>query len=1593
MATRINTKFVITLAALIVLLGLSLVVAYMFLKKSAEDHARLAEAAMVRAVAVKDKGDMDEDAIKLYNSELERAAKHYGNARAKQATNVDYLYGYVDANKKIICQNLTSAGNVLEAILAGAASIHDTPRASTEDRAFLYELLHERLRMNLQFERSSPLGSMLGLTAKRLDVAPDDAVAKKYRAMALSYMPGQRTDEEEIEQDIADITAALKDNPKTPWLHTAMARYHVGNARRIYSAKGNTETPETDAGFTLAFGHIADALKLAEDSPFAYVEAAGILAELRSRDKEEMAAIRALQLEVAKSLDQMLQDKANRESLFIEELGRAIAILSITNVKEEADEAGFNGPARAQALAEVLVKDRPGEPAAYQLLGNRQREFNQFDAASKTITSGLAIDRLNNGRQFVRDLQARLSMQSQLADIKCTLALQSAEQDRREALLKEADTLVNELAQADTSQSQWRDARVDYLRGRIALANRQPTRAVTLLERANRAYGSKDVDTLRLLAQTHSQLGNTDFVIGFYETIVGTLRPGAEDLLNLINLYLAPGDNQQLEKAQAQLDRYQELIPGDIRAVRLRARLLAEQGKIDQAIALLREQDLEKHPDLMDLIVSYEALSGNTEGVIKVIRDRLANRPEGEQMNIQLVTQLINMLPNEDAKKAELDRLVEQGLDATTADVFKRVLVSGQPTLQDELELVDVRHTEPAENALQKFLTYQRWNDTESARPFLDKAYELDPNNAQIIEWAFRIALTEKRYEDAEKLIAAMLKLPIEDRTEIAIADGRFMRAQVQAMRAVAMDEGEARNKAFRQAIVSYNNALDEYSHYINGWTQLGRLHIGQGNYFAAQDSLREALKRQSRNVEAISLMAAAELGSGDQVNAMERYATLLSIQPNNANALNQYTAIAQQLGQIQRAISLREQISERVPSNFDNRRVLAALYAQNEDIARAEATIKEIIAAEGNTRQNVATLAQIYARNDQHDKSIAAVKDYLAGLGDKAAWQDHLLLAQSYEAAKQPSEADAQFAKAIEMEKAEGTFLASLSQAQARLNRGQAEEAAAQFEVLAKNNPDNDALKQQTAELYLRLQNFDKAEAILNQMPASSNRARLLIQLASSQQGKLGIAITRAKQAVEDYPTDFILRLNLVELLRAEQDLQPEDKRDYNKVLQLAKTLSRDHPDRIEAMVALADVLLRLDRRAQAAAELEKALEFAPRHLATNERLFGIKLAEARSLAVTNPEASREVAREALAIIAILIESRPDLPLLLRSAGQAAGLAGLSAQAVDYYRQAFEATQSAEDLSNYATGLLNAGQGAIARKVIEDNPSLVSNSLYLRALRGRALAAAGQTGAAENLFSNLLKESKQPIEQSMITEQIARSFIDEPTRAIDILEGVLGSDLPIDVELTITNMLMSRQMNEMVVSRLAKYVNQPVADVATQFRVLTRLALAQQQSDQLTDAKLTYEMVFEKLKKHKDAIPTGQQLELLNNMAYLLADQLEGYAKEAVNYAEQAVALISDETAPQQAALIEDTLGWAYYKAGRNKDALRVLKQSVNRMPLAANQLHLGQAYLKAYEDSGNENDKVQAALILDKAVKAARAENDPELLAEAEKLYREAL
>lgn len=1582
MATRINTKFVAILAVVLVLITAGGVFAVMKLKKSAADHVELAEEAMEEADEALADGDLE-----LAKQRFDRAARNYYSAHTKDALNPDHLYNYIASRKRVPISDLTLAYNELGTIIQdGAAGIHDMPNASAQDREHLYKMLVDWHRMRPSLNTMNPLAQINRYTRDRLSKASDDPIALRYRAMLESYLVEAETDAERRLELLETIVAALEAEPDNPSLHVALGRYHLGNARRQFRANGNAYSDEVRQGFADAQAKFNEAFEYLDTDPAAAIEAFELMFEVRPDQRDAINAAVASRINSAAKLSIALAEKSTREKLFTEELARVAE--RFQTLGRGTDELPFDGPGQALALAKATVDDRSNDPVAYASLGALESLLNALADADQTIEAGLKLDGVTNGLEFVRRQSARTQMLAQLAEVKVNLAQRQSDQPAaRVASLKAAVQLVDELEQTDTPDSDARDARVDLLRGRIELANNKPEEAVSFLDDANQAYNGRDVQTLRYLAEAHGRLRNTTRVIELYESIVG-LSPTSPLRLTLANLYLSQGSDQaQLQRAEGHLRVFMSQYPNNLSAVRMMANLMVQRGETENAIALLREQDLEANPELQQDINRYLAITGNTEGLVDQLRNQIAAREAGTDINLGLVTRLINAIPERDDKLAELAKLQEQGLDEQVTQVMRDMIETGQLTLENELKLIEQRDLAPAEKAIAKVVVYSRRGQIASAREQLDQALQLDADLPAAIEWRYRLSLIEQKWDEARAAIDAMMSLGEEERTELAIAGGVFMRARLVAAQASVMPESAERDATFRQAAQMYDQALDTFPFYADGWNQLGRIQLVQENFFAAQNSFREALELQSNDVETLENMARAQVGSGELAEALDRYLEILRLNANHPTALDQYAATALRMDMRAEAISIREQFVDRRPNDADNRRALALLYAQNEEPAKAKSMIDTVIAAEGETIGNVVALSQILLIGDQQDAAIQVAKDYLEKLGEDAGWRDHLLLAELYERSEQPELAEAQFEQAI-AKQGEAT-VASLAWAQALVARGEAPRASMVFQALSEAAPENNQIKAQAASLLIQAEEYEKGEAIAMQLPETPQRYQLLIQSAIGQQ-KLGIAIQRARNAVDAFGDSFPLKLQLGRLLLAEQARKAEAAdRDFSEAQSLSEAIVAQYPEQVDALVLLADIKTQKDQQSQAVEALEQALAFAPTHVGANERLFNLRFREAQSLSESNPQRSATLAESALDLISTLIVSRPNLSQLHRSAGAAAGLAGRRELAVSHYREAYESLGEAVDLQNYASSLLEIGRASEARAILEnvDNANFVAERFALRAMRGRALAGVGETAMATRLFDRVLNEVKDDrAERGLVMTQAALSFADQPQRVVELAESVFGQTLPSDIESTITAVLLRSRQFEAVADRLAKFEDQPVDDPQLQVDLLLRLALARQESDQLEKAKATYEKALKMIETKEDLVSVNQRVQLLNNMAFLLADQLEGYEKQAVVYARQAVELIPENESRQTAALIKDTLGWALYKAGEPEAAIRQLERSIEQMPLSANQLHLGRIYL-------SRGDNNRALLLTRAALDAARAERDPVMIEKSQMWFDKAL
>ena len=140
-------------------------------------------------------------------------------------------------------------------------------------------------------------------------------------------------------------------------------------------------------------------------------------------------------------------------------------------------------------------------------------------------------------------------------------------------------------------------------------------------------------------------------------------------------------------------------------------------------------------------------------------------------------------------------------------------------------------------------------------------------------------------------------------------------------------------------------------------------------------------------------------------------------------------------------------------------------------------------------------------------------------------------------------------------------------------------------------------------------------------------------------------------------------------------------------------------------------------------------------------------------------------------------------------------------------------------------------------------------------------------------------------------------------------------------------------------------------------------LAVVAQTPGMQARVEMTLGMIEEKAGSPSAAIPHYRKvveaepnnLRALNNLAYLLADGTD-QLDEALKFAQQAKEL------DPNSGIVEDTIGWAYYRKGLFDSAVSHLQNAVAKEPGAVLKYHLAMAYLKA-------GDRQRGRQVLDQA------------------------
>ena len=1583
MTTRVNTKFVILLVALLLLGGgACYVVATRFLFKDAETYAKIGADAMADGNKAKAAGGYE-----AANSFFSRAAQNYNNAYQKDRDNAEYLRGSIVANTSVICTQRTEAQNRLNLITNAVTLIHDMPGASTEDRQAYYDLMFQRHRRGLRVDGFLPwLARVKHTCDANYDADPSDSLARRWRGISEVYLLRNDMSEEERAVPLEDLQSALEESPDDPFLLHHVARWRLNEAQRIRAAAGGEVTPASAEQFELCLETSEQSYRLAPEDPYVAFSHLTILYATPLDD--------ALPEQLAQALlplaEQLISSADARSSLYPSELSRVVSWLSdydrtagqaqasVPPVEPEGHEEN-RAKQWAVDIAAAAVKDNPDNIQNHSLHAQALSLIDNYDSAILALRAGLAIDRPLGPTDYLLDQQTRLLLHATLADTYLTqAAFVTDDQTRRDAILGLAHQALDNYRSTGGAEERAHVARALVIAGRAAMLQNNAQAAVNLLEEANEIYGSIGVNlqSLIFLARAHDANGNGGKAAEYYEQVLGLEPRLRTERLRLVRLYIDLG-GAALETAHDHINEYLKYNPEDRQAWLVKASIFVAAGQYAQAADTVEQLGLENNPTLVATYASYLAQAGNPDEALRLLRERLAD----DANDLRAIRVLLSLIPAKEQRLTELTTLEANGLAEEVVRQYRTLIESGgRVTIDNLTTLTEGQDGTSLDTLTQVFALQWRDGTLDEARATLDKMAEVAPTDRQVLTWQFSFATNDKDWARADRLIDQMMALSPATRPEIAANDGAFLRAQVLTGR-VGAETPAGQAPDYQEVIRAYRRALEDAATYVPGWIALGKLYAAQEDWPLARDAFSQAYQIQPTNTQAIVQLARVLRQTQETARSLELYRDAARRQPSNRQIQEEYLRAEARFGHRERAIEQRLERRDSDPADMRNRGALAAMLAEDARYDEAIVEANSIIEAQGLTRPTALGLASIHALREQVPLGIQVIEGYIQARGDQVESSDYAAFGNYLAQYGRLAEAEAAYQQAISLEDP-ATRAATRQWADLLARTRRPADAAQLYRQLLGEFPDDDPLKMELARVYLMMGNHGQAREILRGAAPSPGRGRLLAR-AEMQQGNIQAALEIVRASRQDFPDNTALEGLEGELLSrlGAQSLNDGEiatgRRQLEEALAIYESVVQRNPSLYEHRVVMARLENRLGRREQAISRLLRILDEEPGQIQARSALYSFYINEAVSYLPNDPR-RQQLAESAYDALNPLIELHPDNAQILRQAGRSAAEAGKFRASARHYKDAFAISDEMTDLVGLIDAQLSARQLQDVLTLLEGDEYTehLAASPVLRAMQAQALADTGQTSPARNLFSSLLRRTKNPEEVDEILDRLLRSSL------LNESFSIVGSAIPEDqitpaIDLKLASVAQATQQWQILLDRLNKYEGQATGDAAILYEIHLLRGTTYQQTggqDNLLRAKQIYEFMLSQF---------GENTEVLNNLAYLLSEQLagEGNAQRAVAYAQQAIGLLPENTSALHKAQFYDTLGWAQFHAHDLAAAQATLRQSIAFSPLSVNNKHLGLVYLEA-------DDGLQASRYFNDARRAARAAGNTDEIAEIDRL-----
>ena len=374
---------------------------------------------------------------------------------------------------------------------------------------------------------------------------------------------------------------------------------------------------------------------------------------------------------------------------------------------------------------------------------------------------------------------------------------------------------------------------------------------------------------------------------------------------------------------------------------------------------------------------------GRQEDAVALLREGLAENPA----DLVLVSELSQALPgDEEAKREELTRYLDAaeaaGAPATSIAALRagvQGLDGNDPAQREQwISLARDAAGDEIEAELRESALWDRMGDPAKARAAFRRAEALDANHPQVILTGIKFAAEDK---DDRKLEALAERA---SRENIDLAGGDFVRGQIAASR----DD-------LNGAITFYTSGLEKRPVYDEGWKMLGDLYMRRNRLDDASNAYQTAVNQKPDNLAALVALAQVNRQRNRPTAAVEAMRQALRHAPDNPAVLQMYLQIESELGDRNEALKVQRQVAERQSQELGPQRGVAILLS---DMGRHDDAMAEMDRIEQQFGASLATArsrATIAFRSGDRPLGREILEQFIAQQGDEATTEDRLALAR----------------------------------------------------------------------------------------------------------------------------------------------------------------------------------------------------------------------------------------------------------------------------------------------------------------------------------------------------------------------------------------------------------------------------------------------------------------------------------------------------------------------------------------------------------------------------------------------------------------------